>query len=263
MGNMSGLLRKVEQAVQAAGEIIINNNEKPRTIRYKGRNDLVTDTDLAVEEELKSRLSRLLPEAVFLAEETAGDAALGDLAWVIDPVDGTTNFAHGLPMVATSVGLWKCGKIVLGVVNLPLLGELFSAERNGGATMNGNTIRVSAIGKIEQSLVATGFPYTIEENLDEVLAQLKAVLPATQGIRRPGAAALDLAYVACGRYEGFYERGLKPWDTCAGVLLVEEAGGLVSRYDENPYALGDNNILATNGVIHAELGSLIRGCCPA
>lgn len=253
----AGLLDQVVQAVRDAGRIIVSNNEKPRAIRHKGRNDLVTDTDIAVEEDLKARLSRLLPEASFLAEETAGSAGLGKLTWVIDPVDGTTNFAHGLPMVATSVGLWCDGRVRLGVVNLPLLGEVFCAERGKGAWMNERPIRVSETVQLDQALIATGFPYAIEENIEEILAQLRAVLPATRGVRRPGAAALDLAYVACGRYDGFYERGLNPWDTSAGVLLVEEAGGNVSRYDGSSYALGDTDIMVSNGRVHAELQKLI------
>ncbi|KAB1441060.1 inositol monophosphatase family protein [Pseudodesulfovibrio senegalensis] len=253
----ASFLDQVVQAVCEAGRIIVQNNDKPRSIRYKGRNDLVTDTDIAVEEDLKARLSRLLPESSFLAEETSGSAFLGDLTWVIDPVDGTTNFAHGLPMVATSVGLWSKGQIVLGVVNLPLLGEVFSAALGKGAWMNGESIRVSETRDLDQALIATGFPYAIEENIDEVLAQLRAVLPATRGVRRPGAAALDLAYVACGRYDGFYERGLNSWDTSAGVLLVGEAGGNVSRYDGSPYALGDADIMASNGHVHAGLQELV------
>lgn len=251
-------LSELVGVVQRAGAIIIENNGKERKVQHKGRIDLVTDTDLAVESFLKEELSALLPGSDFLAEETAAHEKLGELTWVIDPVDGTTNFAHGLPLVATSVGLWLEGEIRCGVVNLPLLGECFCALKGEGAWMNKESISVSSAEVVEQSLIATGFPYDIEDHVDEILAQLKNVLPRAQGVRRPGAAALDLAYVACGRYEGFYERALNPWDTAAGTLLVTEAGGRVTQYDPSAaYELGAPSILATNGRIHDELGVLI------
>ncbi len=249
---------RVEQAVLDAGEIIRVNSAKPKDIRKKGRIDLVTETDLAVEEKLKESLSAILPEADFLAEETSSDVRPGDLTWIIDPVDGTTNFAHGLPLVATSVALWSRDRVVLGIINLPILGELFSAVLGRGAVLNGQPIRVSTASELEQSLVATGFPYDIENHLDSLMKFLAKVLVRARGVRRPGAAALDLAYVACGRYEAFYEPALKPWDTAAGLLLVEEAGGRVTEFDQTvPYVPGGATTLATNGLIHAELSELL------
>ncbi len=257
--SMNILLGKTIEAVASAGELIVEANKKPRNIKYKGKIDLVTDTDLAVELALKERLAKVLPGSTFLAEETASDAELGDNTWIIDPVDGTTNFAHGLPMVATSVGLWQDGRMKLGVVNLPLMGEMFAAAKGEGATMNGKPISVSAIGELEKALLATGFPYAIGDHLEMLMKQLRRVLKASQGVRRPGAAALDLAYVACGRYDGFYESALNPWDTAAGWLLVEEAGGKVSQYDDNTdYAFGAPSIMATNGLIHSALGKLVN-----
>lgn len=257
--DLKQILAATEAAVSEAGKIIVQANSKPRNIRYKGRIDLVTDTDMAVELALKDSLGRIVPDSSFLAEETASDAELIDNTWIIDPVDGTTNFAHGLPMVATSVALWRGGRVVLGVINLPLLGEMFSATQGHGATLNNAPIAVSSVEKMEHSLLATGFPYAIDDHMETIMGQLQAVLPVSQGVRRPGAAALDLAYVACGRYDGFYESALSPWDTAAGWLLVEEAGGWVSQLDENTsYAPGAPSILATNGKIHSELSRLVN-----
>lgn len=244
--------------VREAGELIGRNHRLPREIRKKGSNDLVTETDVAVEELLKKRLAALLPDSRFLAEESAPGAPLGERTWVIDPLDGTTNFAHGLPFVATSVALWDGDAPLVGVVNLPLLGECFSAVRGGGAILNGESIRVSATDELSDALVATGFPYDIPTHLPQILEHLDRMLPRTQGLRRPGAAALDLAYVACGRYDGFYESALKPWDTAAGILLVREAGGCVTRYDRREaYTPGDASILASNGRVHARMSALL------
>nr|WP_321514315.1 inositol monophosphatase family protein [uncultured Pseudodesulfovibrio sp.] len=232
---------------------------KNKKIMHKGRIDLVTETDMAVEVMLKEELAKLLPGSDFLAEETAKDTPLGEFTWIIDPIDGTTNFAHGLPFVANSIGLWHEDRVILGVVNLPLLGEVFTAVEGHGAFMNGKPIAVSEEKRMERSLLATGFPYDVETHLDTVLRHLKTLLPLTQGIRRPGAAALDLAYVACGRYDGFFESALNPWDTAAGILLVKEAGGQISEYDVSvPYLFGSSSILATNSLIHSELSALLR-----
>ena len=255
------LLAQVEALVRQAGHIILEGRAKSadaKNIQKKGRIDLVTDTDVAVEKFLKERLRDVLPGAGFLAEESAESYDLGKLTWVIDPLDGTTNFAHDLPFVATSVGLWQDGRIVLGVVNAPVLGECFTTLRGGGAYLNGQPMRVSQAAELESALVATGFPYTVRENLDNLMRNLRNVLHATQGLRRAGAAALDLAYTAAGRLDAFYEIELKPWDTAAGLLLVQEAGGTVSSFDPAvPYQLGDRTILASNGRIHLPLAGLL------
>ncbi|WP_421901899.1 inositol monophosphatase family protein [Maridesulfovibrio sp.] len=255
---MQSLLEKATAAVLEAGEIIKESYNKPKKIKHKGRIDLVTETDLAVEKFLKAKLAKILPESSFLAEETSGDAELVDRTWIIDPLDGTTNFAHGLPMVATSVALWENGQVVLGIVNLPILNEVFTAVRGGGAFMNGEPIHVSDCDSLEESLIATGFPYAIEEHVDFITDALSRVLVKTQGVRRPGAAAFDLAYTACGRYEGYYENSLKPWDMAAGWLLVEEAGGRVTEYGLGEFNLYSPTILATNSRIHKKLDGLIQ-----
>lgn len=251
----------LKAAASKAGDIVRDGATRTRKVTHKGRIDLVTETDLAVERMLKEELSGLLPGSDFLAEETAKDTKPGELTWIIDPLDGTTNFAHGLPFVANSIGLWHRDRVVLGVVNLPLMGELFTAIKGQGAFLNGAPVSVSGESSLEKCLLATGFPYDIETYLESILAHLKRLLPLAQGIRRPGAAALDLAYVACGRYDGFYENALNAWDTAAGLLLVKEAGGRVSEFDADmPYTLGAESILATNGRIHDELSGLLCGC---
>lgn len=248
------------EAAQSAGRIIRSHWGERKHIRYKGRIDLVTKTDLAVEEHLKSRLAEVLPEATIMAEESAQSHEPGNLCWIVDPLDGTTNYAHGFPFVATSIALWHEGRVVLGAVNAPMLGELFHAVAGQGAWLNGEPISVSREADLGKALVATGFPYGIGDYVERILDKLGKVLVATQGVRRPGAAAIDLAYTACGRYDGFYEYDLKPWDTAAGMLLVEEAGGRVSRFEPiAPYRPGDETILASNASLHEALGRLLAG----
>jgi myo-inositol-1(or 4)-monophosphatase len=254
------LLERTRQAVLAAGERIKADWQAPRAVRHKGRIDLVTATDLAVEEALKTALGRILPEAAFLAEETAATTELSGPTWIIDPVDGTTNFAHGFPFVCTSVALYDGHTPLLGCVNAPMLGECFTAGKGLGAFLNGAPIRVTDTDSPQAALVATGFPYAIRENLDEIMADLRVMLDATQGIRRPGSAALDLAYVAAGRFDAFYELALNPWDVAAGILLVAEAGGRVGGYrPDGPYRLGDSRVLASNGALHEALLALLAG----
>ncbi|MEF2231092.1 MAG: inositol monophosphatase family protein [Pseudodesulfovibrio sp.] len=255
---LAKLLPEMEAIVRKAGAIVVDHSARRRNITRKGRIDLVTETDVAVEEMLKEALAKLLPGSDFLAEESASETEPGELTWIIDPLDGTTNFAHGLPFVANSVGLWHQDRVVLGVVNLPLLHELLSAGEGLGTRLNDKPVRVSSTSVMEDALLATGFPYAIEEHLETILRHFRTLLPLTQGIRRPGAAALDLAYVACGRYDGFFESALHPWDTAAGILLVKEAGGRVSEYDaDESYGFGSGSILATNGLLHDRLSGLL------
>ncbi|MCG8533071.1 MAG: inositol monophosphatase [Desulfovibrionales bacterium] len=256
--DLQKLLPLVRDAVVESGEIIKEAWDKPRNVRYKGRIDLVTETDVAVEADLKQRLAAILPEATFLAEESAADAPLEELTWVIDPVDGTTNFTHQVPFIATSVGLWHKGRIVLGIINSPIMNECFYAAAGHGAWCNGKQIFVTKNDNIEMSLIATGFPYTIREDADEITDRLRRVLKASQGVRRLGAAALDLAYLAAGRFDAFYEKGLKPWDVAAGWLLVTEAGGWVTQYHASEdFHLFAPSILASNTLLHAQMATLM------
>lgn len=255
-------------AVREAGAIIKEAWDRPRTVSKKGRIDLLTETDPAVEAALMASLPGILPGAAIMAEETAADTPLGGgngYTWVIDPLDGTTNFVHGLPFVAVSVGLWEGGQAhqggrpLAGFVYNPILEEFFCARRGRGATVNGRALGVSATERLEDAMVATGFPYAVRDELADILARLERVLFATRGLRRYGAASLDLAYVAWGKLDAFFETGLKPWDTCAGWCLVEEAGGAVSRFDGQAYDLYAHDILATNGRVHAAVSKLLAG----
>ena len=257
--DLAGLAAGAARAVAAAGDIIRDHWDQPSTVTRKGRIDLVTQTDLAVEEALKESLSRLLPGSTFMAEESASSLDPGELTWIIDPLDGTTNFTHRLPFVATSVALWSNGQSVLGFVNATLMNETFHAVLGGGAFLNGRPMAVSVVDSLEESLVATGFPYTVREDIRRLMADLENMLVNTQGVRRPGAASMDLAYIAAGRFDAFYEIGLKPWDTAAGWLLVTEAGGRVTQYDPAaPYHLRSPGILASNGLLHEAVAGLLE-----
>lgn len=256
MDFLSSLARAALAVVQESGSLLRAGFERPHAIRHKGRIDLVTETDLAVEAFLKEKLAPLLPEAGFLAEESAEDLSLPDSCWIIDPVDGTTNFAHGLPLAVTSVGLWQNGEVTLGIVNAPLLGEWYVAEKGKGAWRNGERLTVSAVDDCREALVATGFPYTVTECVDEILLRLRQVLISVQGVRRCGAAALDLAWLASGRFDAYYETGLKPWDVAAGALLVREAGGRLTAMDGSSHTLF-SSVLATNGRLHSRMLELL------
>lgn len=256
-GHLSSLAAAALAVVEEAGAIMSANHARPHTIRRKGPIDLVTETDVAIETFLKERLAALTPGADFLAEESAESLALPDTCWIIDPVDGTTNFAHGLPLTVISAAYRQGGEVTLGIVHAPLLGERYTAEKGKGAWRNGERIAVSSVAACDEALVATGFPYDIAWRTDEILARLRPVLRACQGVRRCGAAALDLAWTACGRFDAFYEDGLKPWDMAAGALLVSEAGGRVTRMDGSPLVLGEP-VLASNGRLHEAMLKLIN-----
>ncbi|NCD26305.1 MAG: inositol monophosphatase [Deltaproteobacteria bacterium] len=243
--------------IREAGAIVRHQWNDAKQIVFKGRIDLLTQTDLAVEGYLREALPRILPGSTVLAEESHATLTPGELTWIIDPIDGTTNYAHGLPVAAVSVGLWKNGRVVLGAVYLPVLEELFWAVRGQGAFLNGARIHVSDGAEMRRSLIATGFPYGFHEEVDLICDRFKRVLLASQGVRRLGSAATDLAYTACGRFEGYYETGLKPWDTAAGWLLVEEAGGRVSGLDGSGYQLGEYMIVASNGRVHDALLAML------
>lgn len=246
-------------AVRTAGERIRQGLGAAKSVRFKGPIDLVTETDVAVEAALRESLARILPEAAFYGEESASGELPKQTCWIVDPLDGTTNYAHGLQHVAVSVALWQEGRSVFGVVYLPVLDELFWAVAGRGAYLGQTRITVSDVGNLKHSLVATGFPYSVAERVQEQLHVLGRVLPRCQGIRRLGSAATDLAYVACGRFEGFYEFGLKPWDVAAGWLLVEEAGGRVTDAMGKPFCLDAPWIVATNGRVHADLACMVAG----
>ena len=258
MSLASSLLEPCLQIVQQSGEIIKANWIKQHKVRHKGRIDLVTVTDLAVEDFLKNRLAALLPDAAFMAEESSVPGQNpSKLCWIIDPVDGTTNFVHRIPQVGTSVALWQENRIILAIVNVPMMKECYWAVHGEGAFCNGQSIQVSRAGQLSETLVATGFPYDVRDHIALIMKRFEAVLPGSQGMRRIGAASVDLAYLACGKIDAFYEDWLKPWDVAAGWLIVEEAGGKVSNFKNEPYTFY-KPLLATNGLVHDEMSRLLQ-----
>ena len=241
---------------QEAGSLFLEGYHANKQIRYKSDIDLVTQYDIAVEEKLKILLAKQFPHHTLVGEESSGALAYPDKAIYIDPIDGTTNFVHGIPFCAISIGIWEAQRPVAGVVYNPVLEELFYAEAGKGATLGGEPIHVDTTQTLTQSLIATGFPYTKIEKGDDfewVLETMRNVLPLTRDIRRLGSASLDLCYVAKGTFSGFYEINLKPWDVAAGILIVQEAGGTISRADGEPYTLDERIIVASNGSIHRAL----------
>jgi myo-inositol-1(or 4)-monophosphatase len=247
---------KLIRIVKAAAPLFTKGYTAAKEITYKGSVDLVTQYDLQVELLLKEKLTEAFPGYTLIGEETVREVTHPDRAIYIDPIDGTTNFVHGIPFCAISIGLFEAGRPAAAVVYLPILDELYSAEAGRGAFLNGEPIRVSGETALERCLMATGFPYTkVEQGRDYewVLGTMRALLPCTRDIRRLGSASVDLCYVARGTFEGFYEVNLKPWDVAAGWLIVEEAGGKISNEDGGTYRLGDRIIVATNGKIHKAL----------
>jgi myo-inositol-1(or 4)-monophosphatase len=227
-------------------------------VNKKGDIDLVTEADLRSEEKVVSTIRAAFPDHTILAEESGLKEGTPECSWLIDPLDGTTNFAHQVPIFCISIAFAMRGNIRIGIVLNPINGELFTARLNGGAQLNAKPIQVSSTARISDSLLVTGFPYNLREIFDPIVTRYASCLRAAQGIRRLGSAALDLCYVACGRFEGFWEQNLKPWDTAAGSLIAAEAGGHVTDFSNRSFQLDAKEILATNGQIHDEMLSLLR-----
>ena len=243
------------ETAQEAGRILREEFEQPPLIAYKGDVDLVTQADRRSEEAIVKRLAHYFPNHSIAAEEGLGREGSSEFCWHVDPLDGTTNFAHGYPCFSISIALTQRGSLVAAAVYNPIYNELFAAARGAGATLNGKRIFVSKVDSLATSLLCTGFPVHKRQATPNIHYYWEFTL-RSHGVRRDGSAALDLASVAAGRFDGFWEFGLKPWDTAAGVLLVEEAGGRVSDFQGEPYQLGGPVILATNGLIHEEARSV-------
>ena len=225
-------------------------------IEYKGQNDLVSYVDKEAEQRLIRVLSDALPGCGFVNEES-GSQKSERYNWIIDPLDGTTNYIHGLPVYAVSVALMENNMLQLGCVYDPVHDEMFFAERGKGAILNGLPIRVSTTICLKESLVDTGFPYSYFGHIDAYLGALKEVLLNSRGIRRPGAAAIDLVWTACGRFDAFYESWLNPWDVAAGILILREAGGRVTTFTGSEDCVSGKEILASNGLVHDELADIL------
>lgn len=248
------------ETARDAGRVLLEKFGRIESVTKKGDINLVTEADLASEALIVERIKSHFPRHAILAEE-AGNAVItgedGGHKWIIDPLDGTTNYAHGYPCFCVTIALEHEGEIVLGVTYDPTRDELFTAEKGRGATLNGKPIRVSRTDELGNALLVTGFPYDIKHR-EKFARHLTEFLLTSRGVRRDGSAAIDLAYVACGRFDGFWEEGLNPWDVAAGKLLIEEAGGTVSYYDGSPFSIYTPPIVASNGTIHAEMLAVLR-----
>ncbi len=239
-----------------AGAIVRQGYGTVHAPERKGRIDLVTEFDRRSEALLLERIAARFPGHAVLAEESgarAGASTRGGVRWLVDPLDGTTNFAHNYPFFAVSIGVEADGELVAGAVFDPVRDELFAAAAGHGATLNGAPIHVSPIDRIEDALLVTGFPYDVREHPERHLPAFQAFLIRAQGIRRDGSAALNLCYLAMGRFDGFWEGHLAPWDVAAGTLIVREAGGRVTAFDGGPFHVDGRRILATNGRLHGAM----------
>lgn len=250
-------------AALIAGKILRNGFGTTFAIENKeGINNLVTEYDNLSEKAIIDYILKHYPDHIILAEESGftGKRNAGKICWVIDPLDGTVNFAHNLPIFSVSIAAELDGEILCGVIYHPLLNELFVGIKGKGAWLNDKPIHVSRNSDVMKSLLVTGFPYNVSKNPCHCIDLFVSVISQGIPIRRLGSAALDLAYVACGRFEGFWEIDLKPWDVAAGVLIIEEAGGKVTQFNNSKYWIENQTMLATNGLVHNQLSEMLLGC---
>jgi myo-inositol-1(or 4)-monophosphatase len=258
---LSSLLKKVEEVVIRIGEFQKEhwNHVAQNEIQLKSSNQLVSFVDQQSEQMLVDGLTELVEGSTVIGEESAAEnRVLTEYTWIIDPLDGTTNFLHGLPVFSISVALFHQNDPVLAVVHCPVLKETFTSYLNGGAYLNGSPIHVSSNNHLNNCLIATGFPYHEFGRMDGYVETLKTFMTDTQGLRRMGSAAIDLAYTACGRFDAFFEMDLSPWDIAAGILLVREAGGMVTDFSGNTELVFGNEIIAASSLIYSDFTQIIR-----
>lgn len=258
---MDPMLNIAVRAARGAGDLIVRYVDRVDSLKItpKGRNDFVSEVDRQAEREIINILQRAYPTHGFLGEEGGRQGvARGDFVWVIDPLDGTTNFLHGFPQFAVSIALMHKGRVECGVIYDPLRQELFTAKRGGGATLNNRRVRVTNQNTLKGALLGTGFPFKDQRYVEAYLGMFRELMKDTAGIRRAGSAALDLAYVACGRLDGFWEIGLKKWDMAAGILLILEAGGIVTDLEGKDKYLETGNVLTASPRLHAAMADVIR-----
>jgi myo-inositol-1(or 4)-monophosphatase len=244
-------------AAARAGDILRGHWGKTAKVEKKGAINLVTEADLASEEAIIQVIRTAFPDHAVVAEESGVMPGNSSHQWIIDPLDGTTNYAHGLPEFTVSIAFASEGDLIFGLVLSPVTEELFCGARDQGATLNGRPIQASQTQTLDESLLVTGFPYEMKAIVRPLMSRFERCLMAAQGVRRLGSAALDLCYVACGRFDGFWEENLAPWDTAAGVVIAREAGASVSDFSNKPYSIAGKEILATNGFIHGKLATLL------
>jgi len=248
-----GIIQAGILAVRRGGAVLRDNFGKAHRIAYKGKLDLVTDIDHLSEETIVGFLTREFPKFGILAEERTEVAATAPSRWILDPLDGTTNYAHGYPFFCVSLALEQRNRIVWGAVYDPMREELFTAELGSGAYLNEMPVQVSETDRLDRALLCTGFPYDVHDSADNNLNHFSRFIKTAQAIRRDGAAALDLCYVGAGRFDGFWEMKLKPWDMAAGCLVVTEAGGRVTAFDGMPLDMTRGDVLAANKLLHNDM----------
>ncbi|MGB9720025.1 MAG: inositol monophosphatase family protein [bacterium] len=257
--NLSSILEQVTKIVVNTGDHIHRLSNQRKYISYKGVVDLVTQFDKLAQTRIVTYLRRNFPEYSILSEENFSHNTKTPMKWLLDPLDGTTNFAHNLPIWAISLGLEVEGRIVLGLVYDPTRKELFSAIKRKGAFLNKKKITVSNTKKLNQSLLVTGFPYDIRESKENNLNYFARFCICAQAVRRLGSAALDLCYTACGRFDGYWELKLSPWDQAAGSLILTEAGGEITDFKGRPFTIYGREVLGTNGLIHEQMIKILQG----
>jgi len=254
------LLNFAIDVAREAGGLLVQRLGAAR-VSNKGDIDLVTEADVASENLIIERIRSYYPQHGILAEESGEAVVVGgkrsDWKWIIDPLDGTTNYAHGYPCFCVSIALEHKGAIEIGVVYDPMRDEMFAAERGAGATLNDRKMRVSSVEALNHAMLCTGFPYNVRERPDFARDFANFTMSA-QAVRRDGSAAIDLAYVACGRFDGFWEDGLSPWDIAAGALLIEETRGRVTNFDNEPLSIYTQKVLASNGLVHDDMLRVLR-----
>lgn len=253
------MLNTAIRAARSAGDLILRSSDKVGSLHIdqKGRNDYASEIDRMAEREIINILKTAYPDHAILAEESGAHEG-NDYVWIIDPLDGTTNFLHGFPQYAVSIALKHKGKLEVGVIYDPLRDELFTAKRGGGAMLNNRKLRVTQPNSLKGALLGTGFPFKTDTHLDAYVRMFRALTTECAGIRRAGAAALDLAYVAAGRLDGFWEIGIMEWDMAAGILLIKEAGGVVTDFSFNDNYLESGNVIAGSPKMHQLMYGLIQ-----
>ncbi len=258
MQEFSKYLDAAIHAANISSEMIKKCFNNEHQIKHKGTVDLVTEVDVASEKILREELEKACPEVKFFGEETGGENWKNGDFWIVDPIDGTTNFANRLPHFAISIAMCHNGKPVAGIVKNPMTDDTYTAIKNGGSFYNGKQMHVTQVSDMNDALAVTGFPYNRREHMDEILARLRNMLMHVADVRRFGSAALDLCFVARGIYSVYWEKNLKPWDVAAGKLILEEAGGKVTRYDGSEMELDALELLATNNILHNQSIELLK-----
>lgn len=257
MPSIDAFLRKL---ILSAGSRLKSHSGRVKTISYKkgAVTNLVTNVDREIEAFIKQSIRREFPSDSILAEESRAEAGTNGRKWIIDPLDGTTNFAHNLPLFCISIGVEEEGEVIAGAVYNPIAGELFVGRKGRGATLNGKRIHVSGQRKLSRSLLVTGFPYDVHDHPERSLPYFDELIQHAQGMRRLGSAALDLCFVAMGRFDGFFEVHLNPWDTAAGVLILKESGGTITNFEGSAFSIYERQLAASNGKIQDEMLQVIQ-----